>query len=198
MLIIIAFLLIACILYAHYRTLNETKDDTQQETPIEVSTVLQSSYQQHPSYQDNPEIRTAHYDVAGLYYHQEALEKAIDLNPLYTLTRREVIAQANKTNQIIPKYDLKKTYDAMLVPEPNNEFDPEAIKIIVSDQHIGYIRRRVTSFMDNIIECKIESCKFKLKTCDYKSLVYNAETEKYSLTSCHDRLKGSLTIKYHL
>ena len=144
-------------------------------------------------------LKTAHYDIAGIYYHQENLEKIVEINPLFSAKRNDVIAQADKLlDKQIFKYDYKNPYNARLIPEPTNPEDPNAIQIVVNDCHIGYIRRRVTSPMSDIMSAEIVSCTCKIHGGKYKILRYDSETGKYSLTSHDEHFGGQLTVQYYI
>lgn len=59
-------------------------------------------------------------------------------NDEYSLTKRELIDQGME-QQRVWEYEFypKK---AELVPEPDNPHDPNAIKVVVDGQHVGYIK----------------------------------------------------------
>jgi hypothetical protein len=64
--------------------------------------------------------------------------------------------------------------DAALVPEPNNEFDPKAIKIVAIDRHhLGYIPADQTDFVRSLTG---ESFPYRCKCEVIES--YNDDDEK--------------------
>lgn len=50
--------------------------------------------------------------------------------------------------QLIKKY-CEKGNPVLLIPEPDNEFDPNAIKVCVAGEQLGYINRDLAEIMSN-------------------------------------------------
>ena len=44
---------------------------------------------------------------------------------------------------------------ARLVPEPTNAFDPNAVKVIVNDEHVGYLPRGLQHAPERVDVCRI-------------------------------------------
>lgn len=65
--------------------------------------------------------------------------------------------------------------DVALVPEPQNEFDPNAIKVIASDRHhLGYVAAHQTDFVRSLTHDMFPyRCKCDIYECD------NNDDEKY-------------------
>ena len=65
--------------------------------------------------------------------------------------------------------------DVALVPEPQNEFDPNAIKVIASDRHhLGYVAAHQTDFVRSLTHDTFPyRCKCDIYECD------NNDVEKY-------------------
>lgn len=77
--------------------------------------------------------------IAGTSYRQDAIKSLGTPNPDYKLTKEQLIKK-NLLNVSIYEYSFK-SYKAELVPEPTNEHDPNAIKVIIEGKHIGYIKK---------------------------------------------------------
>ena len=43
-----------------------------------------------------------------------------------------------------------------LIPEPDNKFDPNAVKIMKGDLHFGYVPRRFSSEVSAALECGVK------------------------------------------
>lgn len=80
------------------------------------------------------------------------------------------------------KYDGFFTRNCNLVREPNNEYDKNAIKVMVADYHIGYLKKELSSklacILDNT-EYKIDAM-LSIEGGSYKS--YDYSDEKVSVT----------------
>ena len=68
---------------------------------------------------------------------KEVMSLAV-LNPNYKMTKKQLIA-AGLVDQSVYEYNFSPA-KAELVPEPDNPYDPKAIKVIVEGRHIGYIK----------------------------------------------------------
>ena len=66
--------------------------------------------------------------------------------------------------------------DAALVPEPKNEFDPNAIKVVAIDgHHLGYIPAEQTDFVRSLTR---ESFPYRCK-CDVKEAINDDDEKTY-------------------
>lgn len=84
-----------------------------------------------------PDAKT--YRVTGLeHYLDNILSLALE-NDDYTKTKRELIDEL-MTEERIWKYNFYPV-KVDLVPEPENPYDPNAIKVIVDSLHVGYIKK---------------------------------------------------------
>lgn len=72
------------------------------------------------------------------HYKDNILNLALE-NDDYTKTMRELIDDL-LTEERIWKYNFYPS-KVELIPEPNNLFDPNAIKVIVDSEHVGYIKK---------------------------------------------------------
>lgn len=85
---------------------------------------------EHREYVQN---HTESFDIAGLYYYKDAVKKLLDENGEY----------------IGP---------CLLVPDPDNQHDPNAIKIVVDDVLVGYVPAEecssVRKLLNNLIDAE--------------------------------------------
>lgn len=44
-----------------------------------------------------------------------------------------------------------ETSSVELIPEPENKYDPNAIKVMVDEIHVGYVPKQITSFVKDLI-----------------------------------------------
>lgn len=84
-----------------------------------------------------PDAKT--YRVTGLeHYRDNILSLALE-NDDYTKTKRELIDEL-LTEERIWKYNFYPL-KVNLIPEPDNPYDPNAIKVVVDNEHVGYIKK---------------------------------------------------------
>lgn len=79
------------------------------------------------------------HKIAGTSYRQDAIKSLGAPNPDYKLTKEQLIKK-NLLNVSIYEYTFK-SYKAELVPEPTNEYDSNAIKVVIAEKHVGYIKK---------------------------------------------------------
>lgn len=89
-----------------------------------------------------PRATFERHKVAGTTYHLDAIMELAEDNPDYDMTQREII-DAGMEEQRIYQYTFPDS-PVELVDDPDNEQDPDAIKVLVAGQHIGYIKRGST------------------------------------------------------
>lgn len=129
------------------------------------------------------------HKVIGMPYRMDSLmELAVD-NPDYDMSKKEII-ECGMEEERIWKYSFYPTR-VELRPEPDNPYDPNAIKVIVDGQHIGYIKKgscsRVLKAINENriqrIECTIGGGPYKIveENDDYEYEMYR-ESADYSVT----------------
>lgn len=89
-----------------------------------------------------PHAEFERHKVAGTSYHLDAIMELAEDNPDYDMTKREII-DAGMEEERIYQYTFPDS-PVELVDDPGNEQDPNAIKVLVAGQHIGYIKRGST------------------------------------------------------
>lgn len=114
--------------------------------------------------------------VAGTYYRKDDIASILNKNRLYN-AGNDIFIDKAKENKRIYKYNRRET-NAVLVPEPTNEHDHNAIKVVIDNVHVGYIPadqcleiKKVMNKISNITAV-IYGGDYKYHSCDS---VYNAE-----------------------
>lgn len=79
------------------------------------------------------------HKVAGLSFHEDALAALQCENGDFSSSKRELV-DMGMIGEHIYKYDFYPV-KTELIPEPDNEVDPNAIKVVVDGEHIGYIKK---------------------------------------------------------
>ena len=134
---------------------------------------------------EKPRATFERHKLAGTSYHLDAIMALAQENPDYDLTKREIIDDG-LTDERIYQYTFADG-PVELVDDPDNEYDPNAIKVLVAGQHIGYIKRGSTGRVHNLqragrvlgVTAEIYGGKYKVVTCD----------EDYDGTEHYDLIK---------
>lgn len=121
---------------------------------------------------EKPRATFERHKVAGTSYHLDAIMALAQENPDYDLTKREIIDD-ELTDERIYQYTFTDG-PVELVDDPGNEYDPNAIKVLVAGQHIGYIKRGSTGRVHNLqragrvlgVTAEIYGGKYKVVLCD--------------------------------
>lgn len=118
--------------------------------------------------------------VAGTYYRKDNIASILNKNRLYN-SGDDIFIEKAKENKRIYKYNRRKT-NAVLVPEPTNEHDHNAIKVVIDNVHVGYIPddqcieiKKIMNKISNII-AEIYGGDYKYHSCNS---VYKCEGSFY-------------------
>lgn len=79
------------------------------------------------------------YKITGTAYYQDNIMKLAIPNPDFSLTPKDLI-KAGRAEEGIPRY-IFSPVKTELIPEPTNPYDPNAIKVVVDGEHVGYIKK---------------------------------------------------------
>lgn len=93
-------------------------------------------------------LENIRFKVAGTSFKQEAIQKAVNYNKGESffderydgLTNNEILEDT--FDEPIFEYPLGVFFDCELQPEPDNEFDEEAIAVYVSSFMVGYVPKK--------------------------------------------------------
>ena len=115
------------------------------------------------------------FRVAGVSYRQDDILELADENSDYSITKREII-DAGMEDEKIYKYEFDP-HRVELIPEPSNPYDPNAIKVVIDNVHVGYIKKGSTTRVRNLLNAggKVTA---EIKGGPYKILLYRYEDGK--------------------
>lgn len=85
--------------------------------------------------------------VAGSSFYSEAISKLMQKNPNYGLSDEDIVKLGK--DRIYEYYPLHK--NVILVPEPKNPHDPNAVKVMLDNSLIGYIPSENALFVRNLV-----------------------------------------------
>lgn len=135
------------------------------------------------------------YKVAGVTHYEGNILNLAYENPDYDMNKRDLI-DAGMTDEKVWKYEFNPS-EVELVPEPDNPNDPNAIKVLVDGEHVGYIKSGSCAHIRKIlknngiqnIDCIIGGGPYKLLYEDYD---YEKDKDVYVLE------KGDVNLFVHL
>lgn len=133
-----------------------------------------------------PRATFERHKVAGATYHLDAIMELAEDNPDYDMTQREII-DAGMEEQRIYQYTFPDS-PVELVDDPGNEQDPNAIKVLVAGQHIGYIKRGSTGRIHKLqrsgrvlgVTAEIYGGRYKIVRCveEYQMQHYEMDRDE--------------------
>lgn len=137
--------------------------------------------------------KTKSYKVTGVSHYTKAILSLKVENIDYDYSKKELIDEGLENDKIYQyEYYPIKTE---LVPEPDNPYDPNAIKVIVDNVLVGYIKSGSCSHVLKLInEGKIEKIETIISGGKYKYLDYDEYEDKYDLIKSEDPLIVNLKI----
>lgn len=131
------------------------------------------------------------FRVAGVSYRQDDILELADENSDFSMTRREII-DAGMENERIYQYEFDP-HRVELIPEPSNPYDPNAIKVVIDNVHVGYIKKGSTTRARNLLNAggKVTA---EIKGGPYKILLYRNEDGKDSYEMEHEEIPFSVAV----
>lgn len=117
------------------------------------------------------------YKVAGVTQYVDNIMNLATLNPYYGMSKRELVDEG-MTGEKVWQYDFYPE-KVQLEPEPDNAFDPNAIKVIVDGEHVGYIKSGSCAHLLKVIkENRIVSIRGTIGGGAYKYVSEEYDDEK--------------------
>lgn len=145
-----------------------------------------------------PSYKTYDFKVAGVAYHeQELLDNIMYENDDYNMKKSELI-DLDMVNERIYKYE-PDFMNVELVPDPTNEHDPNAIKVVVDDVHIGYVPEKKTSKVKKILdknEIIALACAISGGPYRYIKENYDDDGDAYEDEKCEVHFFANISITY--
>ena len=127
-----------------------------------------------------PKVGKSHR-VTGLDYRKANVMKLARENPLYSLDKAAILKK-NMADTYIHKY-IFADGPAELVQEPENPHDPNAIKVVVAGQHIGYIKAGSCAHLNKVIaEGRLEKVLCRIYGGPYKGAFQDLDEDRPTYT----------------
>lgn len=100
-------------------------------------------------------IKTERHYVAGISHYMDNIISLSTENPDYDMSERELLEEYDPDDRIYQyEFPAKKTE---LIEEPENEYDKNAIKVIIDGVHVGYIKKGSCSHIKKLLHSGIIS-----------------------------------------
>ena len=88
--------------------------------------------------------------IAGTSFHEKEIPELMIENGDYDMTAAELIDAGFEDERV---YKYSETYcTASLEPEPDNQYDPNAVKVYADGIHIGYIKKGSAAHVKKLLE----------------------------------------------
>lgn len=142
-------------------------------------------------------LKSENFKVAGTSYRQRELESLCEENIFFSCTKRELIDDGYVDERIY-KYESNLS-DVQIIPEPDNPYDPQALKVVIDNIHIGYIKKGSTGRVRNLLKnnpkitAEIQGGPYKIIYSDYDD---SNDKEIYTLEKDTVPLSAKLCFSY--
>ena len=119
-------------------------------TSISHETQSPVAASQLPEQSTKPSYKYENHRVAGTSFHKKEIESLGTYNYDYDLTKNEFQDSCMEGERVYQyEFDCSRVN---LVPEPENKYDSNAIRVEVEGVHIGYIKKGSTSRIRKLME----------------------------------------------
>ena len=148
-------------------------------------------------------MKVENHSVAGTAFKTKEILSLAYENPEYDYTKKKLVEDrfmSDGDHEKIYKYFFSVS-DIKLLPDMDNEYDKNAIKVIINGIHVGYIPKGKCSHVKNLIEnekihrisADIYGGDYKLLSCIYSEL----GKETYTLHKSTSQFEIELCIYCH-
>lgn len=156
--------------------------------PAQVEEPAQA--EEHPATAASVEtVKT--YKVAGVTHYEKNIMHFAEENEVYSYTKKELVdSWTGLDEEKIWKYEFS-TPTIELVPEPDNAYDPNAIKVMADGLHVGYIKAEdCAHLLECIREQRISRISCWIGGGPYKLLIedYDIDKDKQVFTLERDKI----------
>lgn len=150
---------------------------------------------------NTPRYKTENHHVTGTSYRQKEIESLGEENPIYEYSKRELIDEEYEGEKVY-YYDFNPS-TVELIEEPDNKFDPNAVKVVIDSVHVGYIKKGSCTHVKNLlksgriakIDAEIHGGKYKILYSEYDE---DKDKEVYEVETGESNYYVTVEIKYLL
>lgn len=109
------------------------------QTPTQPISTPEPPKQEPPKPAEPAQPEGTTYLVAGVSFREQDILEMADESDEYAWSKKEIIDECYTNDKLWRYYWDPKQVE--LVPEPDNQYDPNAVKVMVDGVHIGYIKK---------------------------------------------------------
>ncbi len=139
------------------------------------------------------------HHVAGTSFRNKEIESLGIENDDYSLSKRDFV-DSYPEEELVYQYSFPP-FSASLIEDPTNEYDKNAIKVVINDRHIGFIKSGSCSHIKKLIDSdSIESINAKIYGGKYKWYYsdYDSDKDKEVYMMDKDERNYSVTLEINL
>ena len=182
----------------HNEPVGTTSTDDKSSIKEQPKPVLQDNEVEEAVQPPADDFVTKTYRVTGVQHYSDNLMKIAVPNSNYDMTKKEII-DFGMTDQCIWEHEFYPS-KLELQPEPDNPHDPNAIKVLIDDMLVGYIKAGSCKHLLNVIDqdrflgasCQIGGGNYKRVDEEYD---YDRDKSTYSLDKGERDFSIVLTVK---
>ena len=142
----------------------------------EAKQKLQEAEQKRAEYLNGRQEFEENIHVRGESFYKESFEALAIPNPFYDMSKSEML-EDDFVEERIFEYDFEPK-NVELRPEPENEYDPNAVAVWVDGYQVGYVPRGSCSHVKKILgEYEVEDISAKIGGGRYKYLFFEGDDE---------------------
>lgn len=155
------------------------KDIKNRDDPQKPNRVSQPSEQSENEIHkiDHIQYKSENHHVTGTSYRQKEIESLGEENPVYGYSKKEFIEDGYEDEKVY-YYDFNPQ-KVELIEEPDNEFDPNAIKVVIDNVFVGYIKKGSCTHVKNLLKSgKIVKVDAEIYGGEYKQIYSEYDEDK--------------------
>ena len=142
--------------------------------PAPAPAGMDAASKQHEPKPERAASKTETHRLAGTSFHETEIQDLMEENFDYNLTAADLIDMGMEDERV---YKYEETYcTAALEPEPDNQYDPNAIRVLAEGVHIGYIKKGSAAHVKKLLEeDRIASMLITITGGPYKTAYLNED-----------------------
>ena len=142
--------------------------------PAPAPAEMDAASKQHEPKPERAVSKTETHRLAGTSFHETEIQDLMEENFDYNLTAADLIDMGMEDERV---YKYEETYcTAALEPEPDNQYDPNAIRVLAEGVHIGYIKKGSAAHVKKLLEeDRIASMLITITGGPYKTAYLNED-----------------------
>lgn len=147
---------------------------------------------------EKPKYIITDYPVKGVFAHEdEIFHNLMEINPVYEYTKSELI-ESFMSDSPVYKW-IPKQLPAELIPEPENKYDPNAIRVVIGGITIGYVpKESCIKVLDIINSGRLDNVAYEIAGGAFKLLEEDYDPIKDKSSYSLETGRGELYAKIYI